>query len=59
MEVLKKFETFSGKFCFQLAEDEYADLRVADWTTSYKENASLKEEDTRYLPYVFTGAGEY
>lgn len=53
--VKRNSKRFPESFCFQLAEDEYADLR-SQIATSNTENASLKG-GRRYLPYVFTEQG--
>ena len=48
---------FPESFCFQLAEDEYADLR-SQFATSNIETASTSTKGgRRYLPYVFTEQG--
>lgn len=53
--VKRNAKRFPESFCFQLTEDEYADLR-SQFATSNTENASSKG-GRRYLPYVFTEQG--
>lgn len=53
--VKRNAKRFPESFCFQLTEDEYADLR-SQIATSNTENVSLKG-GRRYLPYVFTEQG--
>lgn len=53
--VKRNAKRFPESFCFQLAEDEYADLR-SQIATSNTENTSSKG-GRRYLPYVFTEQG--
>ena len=53
--VKRNAKRFSESFCFQLTEDEYADLR-SQIATSNTENTSSKG-GRRYLPYVFTEQG--
>ena len=50
--VKRNAKRFPESFCFQLTEDEYADLR-SQIATSNTENTSSKG-GRRYLPYVFT-----
>ena len=53
--VKRNAKRFPESFCFQLTEDEYADLR-SQIATSNTENTSSKG-GRRYLPYVFTEQG--
>ena len=53
--VKRNAKRFPESFCFQLSEDEYADLR-SQIATSNTENTSSKG-GRRYLPYVFTEQG--
>lgn len=53
--VKRNAKRFPNNFCFQLTEDEYADLR-SQIATSNTENTSSKG-GRRYLPYVFTEQG--
>ena len=53
--VKRNAKRFPESFCFQLTEDEYADLR-SQFATSNTENTSSKG-GRRYLPYVFTEQG--
>ena len=53
--VKRNAKRFPESFCFQLTEDEYADLR-SQIATSKTENTSSKG-GRRYLPYVFTEQG--
>lgn len=53
--VKRNSKRFPESFCFQLTEDEYADLK-SQFATSNTENTSLKG-GRRYLPYVFTEPG--
>lgn len=53
--VKRNAKRFPESFCFQLSEDEYADLR-SQIATSNTENTSSKG-GRRYLPYVFTEPG--
>lgn len=53
--VKRNSKRFPESFCFQLAEDEYADLR-SQIETSNTENTSSKG-GRRYLPYVFIEPG--
>ena len=53
--VKRNAKRFPESFCFQLSDDEYADLR-SQIATSNTENTSSKG-GRRYLPYVFTEQG--
>ena len=53
--VKRNAKRFPENFCFQLTEDEYADLR-SQFATSNTENTSTKG-GRRYLPYAFTEQG--
>ena len=53
--VKRNAKRFPESFCFQLSDDEYADLR-SQIATSNTENTSSKG-GRRYLPYVFTEPG--
>ena len=53
--VKRNAKRFPESFCFQLTEDEYADLR-SQIATSNTGNTSSKG-GRRYLPYVFTEQG--
>lgn len=53
--VKRNSKRFPESFCFQLTEDEYADLK-SQFATSNTENTSSKG-GRRYLPYVFTEQG--
>ena len=53
--VKRNSKRFPESFCFQLTEDEYADLK-SQFATSNTENTSSKG-GRRYLPYVFTEPG--
>ena len=53
--VKRNAKRFPESFCFQLTEDEYADLR-SQIANSNTENTSSKG-GRRYLPYVFTEQG--
>ena len=53
--VKRNAKRFPESFCFQLTENEYADLR-SQISTSNTENTSSKG-GRRYLPYVFTEQG--
>ena len=53
--VKRNAKRFPESFCFQLTENEYADLR-SQIATSNTENTSSKG-GRRYLPYVFTEQG--
>ena len=53
--VKRNAKRFPESFCFQLSEDEYADLG-SQIATSNTENTSSKG-GRRYLPYVFTEQG--
>lgn len=53
--VKRNSKRFPESFCFQLTEDEYADLK-SQIATSNTENTSSKG-GRRYLPYVFTEQG--
>ena len=53
--VKRNAKRYPNNFCFQLTEDEYADLR-SQIATSNTENTSSKG-GRRYLPYVFTEQG--
>ena len=55
--VKRNAKRFPESFCFQLTEDEYADLRSQIATSNTEtENASSKG-GRRYLPYAFTEQG--
>ena len=53
--VKRNIKRFPESFCFQLTEDEYADLR-SQIATSNTENIPSKG-GRRYLPYAFTEQG--
>lgn len=53
--VKRNAKRFPESFCFQLTEDEYADLR-SQIATSNTENTASKG-GRRYLPYAFTEQG--
>lgn len=53
--VKRNSKRFPESFCFQLTEDEYADLK-SQFATSNTEN-TFSKGGRRYLPYVFTEPG--
>lgn len=53
--VKRNIKRFPESFCFQLTDDEYADLR-SQFATSNAESAPSKG-GRRYLPYAFTEQG--
>jgi len=52
-QVQRNINRFPGNYCFQLTEEEYANLRCQNVTSSLTNNYGGR----RYLPYVFTEYG--
>mgnify|MGYP004481445821 CR=1 FL=1 len=55
--VKRNAKRFPENFCFQLTEDEYADLRSQTATSSTETEKVSSKGGRRYLPYAFTEQG--
>ena len=55
--VKRNAKRFPESFCFQLTEDEYADLRSQIATSNTKTEKASSKGGRRYLPYAFTEQG--
>lgn len=55
--VKRNAKRFPESFCFQLTEDEYADLRSQIATSNTKTENAYSKGGRRYLPYAFTEQG--
>lgn len=55
--VKRNSKRFPENFCFQLSEDEYAELRSQNATSNMELETSSTKGGRRYLPYAFTEQG--
>lgn len=55
--VKRNAKRFPESFCFQLTEDEYADLRSQIATSNTEIENAFSKGGRRYLPYAFTEQG--
>lgn len=55
--VKRNSKRFPESFCFQLTEDEYADLRSQFATSNMETDSASTKGGRRYLPYAFTEQG--
>lgn len=55
--VKRNEKRFPESFCFQLTEDEYADLRSQFATSNIETEKASSKGGRRYLPYAFTEQG--